>query len=147
MSRKVIAEIISISLIILFCYASVSKLEDIQLFRVQLGKSPLLTGYESMVAFGVPFSELMVSVLLIFKSTRFTGLLLSLFIMLLFTIYIIIILNFSYYIPCSCGGILQGLSWRTHVIFNCTFLVLIVIALIAESRKPRITQFTQLNTQ
>jgi len=147
MARKITVEIISALLVILFCYAAVSKLENTPLFRVQLGKSPLTSGHESLIAIAVPCSELMISMLLIFRSTRFTGLILSFFIMLLFTIYIIIILNFSYYVPCSCGGVLQGLSWRTHVIFNCTFLVLIIIALIAESKKPHINQFTQLNAQ
>src|SRR5690606_24066672 len=42
--------------------------------------------------------------------------------MTVFTAYIIILLQFSTYIPCSCGGILEQLGWHEHLIFNFIFL-------------------------
>jgi hypothetical protein len=46
----------------------------------------------------------------------------------MFTFYIVIILNFSSFIPCSCGGILEKLGWREHLIFNIFFLFLALAA-------------------
>lgn len=133
--NMVIVEIISILLIILFCYAAISKLTDFKNFQVQLNKSPLLTGFVPFISWAVPIFELFVAALLVFKLTKITGLYLSLFLMMLFTTYIVIILNFSYYIPCSCGGILGSLPWRAHLIFNLFFLVIIIIGILLQPKE------------
>jgi uncharacterized membrane protein YphA (DoxX/SURF4 family) len=44
--------------------------------------------------------------------------------MVIFSAYIITILNFSEYVPCSCGGILENMSWRQHFWFNAGFVAL-----------------------
>lgn len=56
--------------------------------------------------------------LLIFERTRTIGLYFSFTIMVLFTAYIYIILHYSEFVPCSCGGILERMDWNTHLIFN-----------------------------
>jgi hypothetical protein len=47
----------------------------------------------------------------------------------MFTTYIIIILNFTSFTPCSCGGVLEDLGWTEHLIFNIAFIVLSAVAL------------------
>ena len=123
MKRQVAIEIISCLFIFLFVYAAVTKLTDIEKFRVQIGQSPLLTGIAGLVSWLVPATELLIAVLLIFPKYRLVGLLSSLTIMVMFTCYIFIIMNFSEHIPCSCGGVLQRLSWRDHLIFNMAFVI------------------------
>jgi len=125
-----IVPIVTVLLIVLWTYASLSKLLDYQNFRLQLGKSPLLTGFEGMVAAGVPLLEICIAVLLAVKRTATLGLYASLALLSLFTAYLVVILNYSYYIPCSCGGILQGLSWKSHIMFNGCFLALAAAAVI-----------------
>jgi hypothetical protein len=44
--------------------------------------------------------------------------------MSMFSAYIIAITQFSDYIPCSCGGILQKMSWNQHLVFNFLFVSL-----------------------
>lgn len=127
--RKNIVDVISVLLIILFCYAAVSKILDFEDFKIQLSKSPLLTSYAPVISWIVPVSELFIALLLVFKSTRLAGLYLSLAMMVMFTAYIIIILNFSYYIPCSCGGVLQGMSWKAHLVFNLFFVVIATVGI------------------
>lgn len=133
--KGIFVEIASMIMIIVFCYAAVSKLSDVPLFRLQMSKSPLLVDYAAMLSWAVPITELVVATLLAFRLTRLPGLYFSLLLMILFTTYIIIILNFSYYIPCSCGGILQGLSWKVHLAFNSFLLLVILPALIFENSK------------
>ena len=50
--------------------------------------------------------------------------------MVMFTTYIIIILNFSDFIPCSCGGVLEDLSWSEHIVFNLFFIVLAILGIL-----------------
>jgi hypothetical protein len=45
----------------------------------------------------------------------------------MFTTYIFLILNFSDYIPCSCGGVLEKMGWTEHIVFNLIFIVIAAI--------------------
>nr|WP_281682026.1 MauE/DoxX family redox-associated membrane protein [Zunongwangia profunda] len=49
--------------------------------------------------------------------------------MIVFTIYIWYTLNYSDYIPCSCGGIISDLNWTEHLIFNLFWIVFAIIAI------------------
>jgi hypothetical protein len=51
----------------------------------------------------------------------------------MFTAYIITILNFSEYIPCSCGGILQNMTWKTHLVFNIGLVLLSIAGILIET--------------
>lgn len=108
----------------LWVYASLSKLADFQKFGVQLGQSPLLTPFGKWIAFGIPSIEIILSILLAFPKWRLKGLYGSFALMALFTGYIIVITQFSQDVPCSCGGVLQHLSWVQHLWFNAFFLML-----------------------
>lgn len=114
--------------ILLFTYAAVSKLLDYQNFLLQLGQSPLLTAFAKSVSIGVPVIELSIVVLLSSSKTRLYGLLASLLLMVMFTAYIFLILNYSSYVPCSCGGILEKMGWTEHLIFNGIFTALSLLA-------------------
>ena len=108
----------------LFTYAAISKILDYHDFRIKLGQSPLLSAFAGYVAIGVPVLELIIVLMLIFPRWRISGLFTSFCLMIAFTAYIFIILNFSSNIPCSCGGILQDLGWNEHLIFNIVFILL-----------------------
>lgn len=116
--------------VILFTYAAVSKILDFQNFQAQLGQSPLISAFAHNVSFGVIIVELGIAVLLVISNYRIKALYLAVALMTIFTVYIIIILNFSSFIPCSCGGILESLGWTEHLIFNCTFIILGIIAIL-----------------
>lgn len=129
-----ISEIISALLIILFVYAATSKLLDYQKFRVQVGQSPLLTDFASLVAWMIPVIEIVISLLLAFSRTRLLALYTSFSLMLMFTAYIMTIIKFSDNIPCSCGGVLQNMSWNQHLVFNLGFVVLTLVAIVVHPR-------------
>ena len=110
--------------VILFVYAAVSKLLDFENFRVQLGQSPLLSAFAGSIAWIVPILELLIAVLIVFKKCRLIGLFAAFSLMVMFTTYIYIILNYSSFVPCSCGGILEKMGWREHIFFNIVFMIL-----------------------
>lgn len=113
-----ISNYIAYFLILLFCYAAISKVLDFENFQVQLAQSPLLSAYAGAISYGVIILELLICFSLAFSRTRKIGLASSFSLLVAFTVYIILILNFSDFIPCSCGGILEKLGWTEHLVFN-----------------------------
>lgn len=128
-TQNLIVEIIALLYVLLFVYAAVSKILDFENFQVQLGQSPLLSAFARWVAFGVPFLELFIVVLLVLPKWRLTGFYFAFSLMVLFSTYIIVILNYSSFVPCSCGGILEDMSWMQHLIFNTVFVVLVLVGI------------------
>ncbi|WP_432221821.1 MauE/DoxX family redox-associated membrane protein [Flavobacterium sp. TMP13] len=127
--ESLIVEIICLLFALLFVYAAVSKVLDFENFQVQLGQSPLLSAFAWWISWIVPFLELLIVILLMIPVCRTLGLFCALSLMTMFTVYIFIVLHFSSFIPCSCGGILEKMSWNTHLIFNLIFVLFAAIAL------------------
>lgn len=124
-------------LILLFAYAAVSKLLNVTTFRGQLYNQSFPHGLADMLFVGLPLSELLTCGLLLFPITRRLGLLLSLLLMTVFTLYIILVLlGYWERVPCSCGGVLASLNWTQHLFFNLFFLLL-AIAGLALGPEPR----------
>jgi len=115
---------------LLFIYAATSKLLDFDTFRVQLGQSPLLNAFSDWVSVGVPGIEIVLAIMLLLPKYRLTGLYASYLLMSMFTMYIYIILNYSAFVPCSCGGILQKMTWNEHLLFNAVFILLAIVGIL-----------------
>ncbi|RDI11241.1 MauE/DoxX family redox-associated membrane protein [Flavobacterium sp. AG291] len=127
--KKIAVETICFLYILLFVYAAVSKLIDFETFKIQLGQSPIIAAYAQILAILVPGIEILIAIFLVIPRLKLLGLLLSFSLMIMFTVYIIIILNWSYYVPCSCGGILEKMGWTEHFIFNIGFVILALTAI------------------
>lgn len=125
-----IIEVICSLYIILFVYASLTKILDYESFVIQLSKSPIVGAFANELSVIIPLVEILISSFLAFRFSRFIGLLLSLLLMIMFTVYIVIILNWSFFIPCSCGGILEKMGWTEHLIFNIFFVLLAFVGLL-----------------
>ncbi len=127
---------ISFAYALLFIYAATSKLLDFENFTIQLGQSPLLSAFADWIAITVPLAEYAIALLLLLKAYRIIALFASFALMAMFTAYIYIILHYSSFVPCSCGGVLQKMTWDQHLLFNIIFLVLAAVAvLVAPPRK------------
>ena len=127
--KDLITAIICYLYILLFVYAAVSKILDFENFRVQLGQSPLLSAFAGWIAWMVPAVEILIAILLAIPRLRGVGLYLAFGLMTMFTAYIYIVLNFSSFVPCSCGGILEKLGWTEHIIFNLVFILFAITAI------------------
>ena len=126
--KTIIVEIVCALFVILFIYTGLNKLLDYDTFKFQLGRSPYLQNFSRPIALLLPPGELLVAIALILKRTRLAGFYASFFLMSLFTGYVALMLSLSYYLPCSCGGILQALSWQGHLVFNSAFTLMAVAA-------------------
>src|SRR5690348_10873177 len=126
--KKTIQDIICAMLILLFVYAATTKLSDLASFRLQLSLSPFIGPWAGSIALGLPVIELATAALLTVKNTRFYGLLASLGLLTVFTLYIAAMLLSAVHLPCSCGGVISSLSWKEHLIFNLFFLAITIVA-------------------
>jgi uncharacterized membrane protein YphA (DoxX/SURF4 family) len=121
--------------IVLFVYAATSKVLEFDLFKAQIGKSPLIMYYVDLIAWMIPILEIVISVFLIVPRLQLIGLFASFSLMFMFSAYIAFILTFSPYVPCSCGGILNAMGWTEHLIFNIAFTLLAVVGIILYNRQ------------
>jgi len=137
MNREKSLNIISFLLALTFSYAAVSKTLDLQKFQVQLGQSTMLGFIAEPLSILVPIVEIALTVLIFIPRTRIVGFYSLLAMMTMFTTYIVIIMNYSYHIPCSCGGILNSLGWKHHLIFNLLLCALIVLAIVILERSSQ----------
>ncbi|MET7000329.1 MauE/DoxX family redox-associated membrane protein [Chitinophaga defluvii] len=130
---KISLEIILALLVILWIYTGLTKMINYADTRFQMGRSPFIKPIAGLVAVTLPAFEVMVAGLLVFKRTRLLGLYASFFLMLLFTGYIYAMLHYSYYVPCSCGGVLAILSWNQHLIFNIIYTLFALFGVILQT--------------
>lgn len=139
--------IIVFLLMALFLYASILKLSDYLTFRVQISRSPMIMAYANILAWLVPLSEIVAATLLFIPRTRCAGFILSFSIMFSFTVYISLMMIFSPWLPCSCGGIIDKMGWTGHLIFNTIFTLLSLLGIIGtpSRNKNKQFQFAQLN--
>jgi uncharacterized membrane protein YphA (DoxX/SURF4 family) len=124
-----VVDIVAFLFSFLFLYASISKLAEYDEFVAQIGKSPLITRYVDWLAWMIPAVEIAIVAMLYVPRLRLVALYASFTLMFAFTIYIIMILTLSPYVPCSCGGILNSMGWTEHVIFNIVFTLLAVLGI------------------
>ncbi|MDQ0781365.1 MauE/DoxX family redox-associated membrane protein [Chryseobacterium sp. W4I1] len=121
--------------VLLFCYAGISKVLDFENFQVQIAQSPLLSAFAGFTSYSVIAAELIIVSFLLVPRLRTIGLYASMGIMTAFTIYIYLILNYSDFVPCSCGGILEKMGWTEHLIFNIICVLLSLAAVIIIERQ------------
>jgi uncharacterized membrane protein YphA (DoxX/SURF4 family) len=137
MLKRTITVVIVYLFILLFLYTGMSKLLDYTVFKEQIGASPILHPIAPFIAWAVPLAEFAVVVLLFIPAWRLWGLYASFLMMLAFTGYVIAIVNFSKELPCSCGGVLQEMSWSQHIVFNSIMTALALVGAILEKKRSK----------
>lgn len=130
MKRIAIPEIISAVFIFLFVYTALSKIFTFHLFTQTLKETPLIGGIAPFIAIALPIIELMVSLLLLIPRTRRLGFYSTFALMLVFTLYIGYMIVFTPQLPCTCGGVIEKMTWTQHLIFNVVFTLLALTAIL-----------------
>jgi|GEM_PF-2217972 len=106
------------------------KLWDYKLFKNQMDLQPLLPFLKETTKLILIPSELLTALLLVLENTRKFGLRISLWLLVIFSGYIIFLFITQPHLPCACGAPFKQLSWWQHLLFNCTFIGLNIWALI-----------------
>lgn len=126
---QILVKSISLLFIILFVYAATSKLLVFEQFKLQLGNVPFISNDAHWLAWVIPFIEYVIVGLLLIPKYLLTAFYASLSLLIVFTLYLMLVLNFSDHIPCSCGGIIAALSWKAHLVFNSIFILFAFMAI------------------
>ena len=67
---------------------------------------------------------------MVINTTRLIGLYLSVTLLTLFSGYVLIVLLGAFgRIPCACGGVIELLGWKGHLVFNLFFLLINIQAI------------------
>lgn len=128
--RKVVIEIIAALLVLLFLYASISKLLGFSLFVDEMNNQPFPNWMTPYLVVLIPGSEILIALALLFDRSRMLGFYASLILLFLFTLYsALVMFNVFDYVPCSCGGMIKKLNWREHTLFTASFLILSITAI------------------
>jgi len=136
MKKLAILNFICTAIIALFTYAAFSKLFNLTAFVKGMQSQPLPVWLIQLSLFMLPVNELAIPILVMLHKTRKTGLYLSFILFLLFTIYSIAILLHQFnHIPCSCGGLIQELSWKQHLFLNIAGMALTITAITIHKNK------------
>jgi len=115
-------------LVILWAYASFSKLFDLPKFKQAMVTQVFPAWMGKIFVYLVPLVEIAIIVLLFIPETRLLGMYASLFLMLAFTIYVGgTVYGFYERHPCACGGLFARLGWKKHLKVN---IILTIISLI-----------------
>jgi uncharacterized membrane protein YphA (DoxX/SURF4 family) len=139
------AELITGALVFLFLYTALTKLYDVSRFASAMKHNSILAPYADILKWFVPITEIIIVILLCIPQTRRKGILISAILLVAFAAYISYMLFKDSDLPCTCGGILESMSWKQHLVFNISMIVLSVAAwlrypkrFIATNRSSRI---------
>jgi uncharacterized membrane protein YphA (DoxX/SURF4 family) len=133
MKRSTISEVISLLFVILFLYTGISKLIDYDIAKEQIALTPILAPIAPEIVIVLPIIEIITAVFLFIPKTRRYGLWASFALMTAFTGYIIYILNYNDQLPCTCGGVLEEMTWPEHLAFNIALIILSLYSLYPRS--------------
>lgn len=116
--KRLFTEIVAAFFVLVYVYTAIMKLKDIPGFIGTMSRTPFIHSYANLLAGLIPGIEIAISIFIIIPPTRLYGLVTATGLIALFTLYIGYLMISVPKLPCSCGGIIQDLSWRGHLIVN-----------------------------
>ncbi|MES2374865.1 MAG: MauE/DoxX family redox-associated membrane protein [Bacteroidota bacterium] len=129
-----VTQVTRLILIFLFAYTAVNKLLNLDVFRQSMMVAHIPEGLAEIISVIVPVSEIILVLLLTINQTKRLGLYGSLIIFLVFTGYIIYMKLWLSKLPCSCGGVIQKLTWNQHLFLNILLTVLIYYVIMVDKK-------------
>lgn len=110
---------LSTLLILLWTYTGLDKLIQFTASRKAFLNQTFPAELAEILAYAIPFTELLLALLLLFSVTRWWGYLGSILLLTVFTTYVGLIWVGAFpRVPCNCAGILESLGWAEHFVLN-----------------------------
>lgn len=125
--KKNVSEIIYYLLILFMSYVFANKALDISAFQMNIFKTGIfserISNLLAYIVLAIEFS----SIILLLVNKKL-GLDFLLILLLVFTLYISVLFYLGRYEVCGCGGILNGLSYKVHLLINILLILLTFIS-------------------
>lgn len=126
--RQTVFHIIIISLLILWIPVSIDKIMGFSAFKQGILRQPFSDNLGYLLVYILPILEVLTVLALVIDRYRKIGLILSTVLMLAFTGYIgVALLGAWEKLPCGCGSVISGMSWKQHFFFNLFFLMTSIV--------------------
>jgi hypothetical protein len=116
--KNIIIEIICAVFILLWTYSGLTKYIEHEKFITALKASSAIAASAGIISWIIPSIELLAAFFLLFPAFRGIGMQLTSIMIISFTLYVGYMLLFISDLPCSCGGVIEKMSWKTHLWFN-----------------------------
>lgn len=116
----------------LYMYTGWAKFTNLSTFIRGNSKIPHLGEYAKLIGYGIPSLEIVLAILLVipvYRIKRF-ALWTSTLLMAVFTIYLSLMVGFAEKKLCHCGGVIESMGWKTHIVFNLNWLIAGIFALV-----------------
>lgn len=135
-STRNLNKVLYVILIFVYIYTATSKILDMKTTMGSMNNQPFDNRFTPALIAFVLIAEYATSFLLLFDKTRRIGYWTSLGMMILFTGYVGLVLG-NYYdrVPCSCGGIINTLSWTQHLVLNLMLIVMSILGLMITKKQ------------
>lgn len=133
---RIVRQILYLSILLFFSYTLMNKILIYDSFLLNISKTGLFSSSQVYVLSVLAISLETLSIGLLFFKKR-VGLLFSVGMMSVFTLYTIVLYLLGRYEVCGCGGIMNGLSFESHLLVNLTLLLVMVYLLKEDVEKER----------
>ncbi len=122
--KKAIPYVTSVMLVLLFTYTALDKLSDMTIFEYGLKAQVFHSTMIPVLKWGIPLVELLIVVLLLIPRLNATGIVAGTFLMLSFTVYIVLVmLTVFSKVPCACAGVFKTITWQQQLALNLVVLI------------------------
>jgi putative oxidoreductase len=122
---EITIKLICFMLAFVWIYTGVNKLYDWGGTQYGMYAQSFPIWLAELLIYILPPLEILVGLMLLVTRTRMIGLLLSLVLMLVFTGYVgWVYFGGRGFVPCTCGGIFNKMSWGTHFWINIILLLM-----------------------
>ncbi|WP_084166078.1 MauE/DoxX family redox-associated membrane protein [Anditalea andensis] len=122
-ASTLLTEMVAMMVALMFSYTAISKLMDWEGTRNGLYNQVFPIWTADLLLYVLPAIELAAAAMLLIPYFRYWGLVISTWLMGSFSLYIgVVMTGMLGRIPCSCGGVIQSMSWSLHLLFNLFFL-------------------------
>jgi putative oxidoreductase len=122
--KKAIPFVTSVMLVLLFTYTALDKLSNISIFEYGLKAQVFHSAMIPALKWGIPLAELLIVILLLVPPLNRTGIVAGTFLMLGFTVYILLVLSTVFSkVPCACAGVFRTITWHQQLALNLIVLI------------------------
>jgi putative oxidoreductase len=144
MKKSIVLDAICFFLIVLFVYTAFSKLLNYSDFVFILNQTRELKPFTPILSISLPFLEITAAFFLMIPLYRTWGLYLSCVLMGAFTLYVAYLLLLASHRPCACGGIMRGLSWKQHLVFNSLCTAISIVGILINGNRRERTELKEI---
>jgi hypothetical protein len=123
--------LVDLSISILFIYSALAKINSFNVFLANFSRIPIVYSTGTwFLAYALIIIEILIAIIILFEKSKSIGYLISCFLLIVFTMFLVSKAFEMNSEQCMCGGLLESLTLPEHIVFNLFFLSLVLFRLL-----------------